>query len=432
MNTVEVWIDADIAPLTRVGTLEHDRGTVRFDHDPHWIDASFGFALAPGLPLQRGSFFPPKSMPLLGALLDAAPDRWGQALMDRREVLLARAESRRVRALHPWDYLLGVHDATRMGALRFLDPRTGAFIADGHPPAPPFARLREIEALAVALSRDAEAEGDDAAAWLTMLIAPGSSLGGARPKGCVTDTDGAQWLAKFPAADDRHDVGAWEWTSNRLAEACGITVPVSRLCRFSRHHTFCASRFDRTADRRRHVASAMTLLERSDGAGGSYPELAELVSNLGTTGTVGRDLEQLFRRALFNVMTGNRDDHLRNHAFIREVDGWRLAPAFDLTPAPDKPSHVLALDEADATPRVETVLETHDYYRLGAEQALGIARGIATVVATWPTVAKKAGISGTGQASMSPAFDAHTAWWSDGGGIWVPKSRRKSRLHRPG
>lgn len=174
MNTVEVWIDADIAPLTRVGTLEHDRGTVRFDHDPHWIDAPFGFALAPGLPLQRGSFFPPKSMPLLGALLDAAPDRWGQALMDRREVLLARAESRRVRALHPWDYLLGVHDATRMGALRFRDPTTGAFIADGHPPAPPFARLREIEALAIALSRDAEVDADDASAWLTMLIAPGS------------------------------------------------------------------------------------------------------------------------------------------------------------------------------------------------------------------------------------------------------------------
>ena len=432
MNAAEVWIDADFAPLKQVGVLEHDRGTVRFTYHPAWIDAPFGFALAPSLPLQRGAFYPPQGLPLHGALLDAAPDRWGQTLMDRREVLQARAETRRVRALHAWDYLLGVHDATRMGALRLRDPASGAFIADDHPPAPPMARLREIEAIALAISRDAEAEGDAAAAWLSMLIAPGSSLGGARPKGCVTDTDGTQWLAKFPAADDRHDIGAWEGVLNRLAAGCGITVPESRLLKFSRHHTFCAARFDRTTDRRRHVASAMTLLDRPVGAGGSYPELAELVSNLGAPGEVDADLEQLFRRTLFNVMTGNRDDHLRNHAFVRAAEGWRLSPAFDLTPSADKATHVLALDEADPTPRVEIVLATHDYYRLAADQALELARQIATVVATWPTEAATAGIGATGQAAMSPAFEAHTTWWTEGSGNWRPAPRRARTARRPG
>jgi len=168
--------------------------------------------------------------------------------------------------------------------------------------------------------------------------------GTAQPEANFVEANGSLWIAKFPAKDDRYDVGAWELVARNLAHRAGIWMPEAQGLRLTdRHLTYCAKRFDRegqVADAsRRMFSSAMTLLEYIDGeAGGSYLDLAEFISNQGTQGHVDSDLEQLFRRVLFNIRVGNRDDHLRNHGFIRTATGWRLAPAYDSNPTQARPT----------------------------------------------------------------------------------------------
>src|SRR5262249_10553640 len=204
--------------------------------------------------------------------------------------------------------------------------------------------------------------------WLKVLVAPGASLGGARPKASFTETNGSLWIAKFPARDDTRDVGAWEAVAQRLAARAGIDGPASELRRFSgHHHTFCVKRFARPGDRRRFYASAMAMLRKDQSEGTSYLDLAEFVRTRGARDHIESDLEQLFRRVAFNVAIGNRDDHLRNHGFILNVSGWRLAPAFDLNPNIDCDHHVLNLDESDNRPALATVIETSEWYALSKD-----------------------------------------------------------------
>jgi serine/threonine-protein kinase HipA len=194
-------------------------------------------------------------------------------------------------------------------------------------------------------------------------VAPGASLGGARPKASYVETDGSLWMAKFPARDDTRDVSAWEALARQLAARAGIEVAASQLRRFSgEYHTFCIQRFDRSGDRRRFYASAMAVLRKDQSEGTSYLELAEFVQARGAKDRIASDLEQLFRRVAFNVAIGNRDDHLRNHGFLLTPTGWRLAPAFDLNPNTDRADHVLNIDESDNRPNLATVIETSEWY----------------------------------------------------------------------
>jgi len=413
-NVLEVWLDCDLAPACQVGTLAHDRGQIRFRYERAWLVQPQAFALDPDLSLDDAPFFPKPETGNFGVFLDSAPDRWGQTLMKRREALQAKDEQRPPRNLYAWDYLIGVQDLTRQGALRFRLAGTQVFLGDETMAAPPVTTLRELEAVAYELS---SRRIDDLGAlrqWLAVLVAPGASLGGARPKANFTEADRSLWIGKFPARDDDRDVGAWESVVHRLAVQAGITVPPVKLVRLNNDfHTFCVQRFDRTQGTRRFYASAMTLLRKDHSEGTSYLELAQFLRAHGDGAHVAADLEQLFRRVAFNVAVGNRDDHLRNHGFVLGVDGWRLAPAFDVNPNTDKAEHVLNIDDTDNRPSLHTVVATAAFYGLTPDRASQVVHEVAHAVDGWQDAARRAAISRADIELTAIAFAAHTAYRSN-------------------
>jgi len=314
--------------------------------------------------------------------------------MKRREVVEAREQCRAPKTLEAWDFLLGIQDCTRMGALRFSQPSTESFLANESRSAPPVARIAELQAVAWELTRRKQDDFDELREWLKVLVAPGSSLGGARPKANLVDEAGNLWIAKFPSADDDSDVALWEMLLHELAVACDIVVPEARLIKIGNgYHTFMVKRFDRVGSSRRFFASAMTMTGSQDTEDASYLELAEFISTWGDPDFIADDLAALFARVVFNVATANRDDHLRNHGFIRTPGGWRLAPAFDLNPSFKKTEHVLALDLYTRQPNMAVLLETAKFYRLGVEQAQAIIKRTEKLVAGWKTRARKLGLS---------------------------------------
>lgn len=394
-DRVAVYLDAaELGERRSVGTLAReragDRSVVSFAYEPGWIASPTAFPLDPSLPLYEGEQY---RTDLPGVFADAAPDRWGRTLFERREALLARRDGRKPARLDEWDFLTGVDDRTRMGALRISNLDSDAFLADGALPIPPLARLRELEHWARELEEGLSEEMSEEARWLAMLVAPGSSLGGARPKANFHD-EGALWIAKFPSREDRHDVGAWEYVAARLAAAAGIEVPEIRLLRLgAAHRTYCSRRFDRVGSKRRLYASAMTLIGKRDNDDASYLDIARAIVEVGDPATIADDLDQLFRRLVFNVLTGNRDDHLRNHGFLRTAGGWRLAPAFDVNPSPAKLEHSLAIDEAVRTPDLELARATARYYRLSRARVEETIAEVSRAVAAWPALAREAGLS---------------------------------------
>ena len=388
--------DASLGLASRVGTLyRHETRTdlpASFAYDLAWLRSAHRFVLDPRLGLWEGEQHPPADVPAFGVFMDSAPDRWGRLLMERREAVVARREARPVRQLQEVDFLLGVNDETRTGALRFCTPE-GTFLANAPMAAPPVTHLRELASIAWRIEEPGIELLPEYERWLAMLLAPGTSLGGARPKANFRPGDGSLWIAKFPAREDRYDVERWEYVLHCLAAAAGIDVPPATLEPLGEYGTFCVQRFDRHAGDRRMYASAMTLLERKDGdRDTSYVELAEFLANHGAKGAVDADLAQLFRRVVFNVMAANRDDHLRNHGFLLTSTGWRLSPAFDVNPNPAKSEHALRLDEGSALPHLDLVLRTAPYYRLRTDDAVRIVNDVRVQVARWREVAAQVGV----------------------------------------
>lgn len=415
LTTVEVLYDdherdgpVPVGRLLRDVIRSGDR--LSFVYDEGWFGADGCFQLDATLPLHAGRHFMGSEGgvdALAPAFDDCCPDRWGKILMKRREAMRAKAENRRIRGLRSWDYLLGSPDAARMGALRMRDPGSGRWLDDSALAAPPVTRLAELEAVARAVDsgRDLAAEEQ---AWLRQLIAPGASLGGARPKSGFAGVDGQLWLAKFPGADDEYDVGRWEFITWQLARQAGISMPDARLLRLSANgHTFAARRFDRDdRGRRIHYASAMTLLNAPDSEGVSYRDIADEIGLSGAPGAIADDLEQLFRRVIFNILVGNRDDHLRNHGFLRMEGGWRLSPAFDVNPNPHKDVHVLGIAGDDPAPDAGGALADHRHYRLTKARAGEIADQVREAVAGWRTVAKAARAPAAEIDLMEPVIDS--------------------------
>ena len=411
-GSLEVWLDADLLPAAlQVGVLTHDRGQVRFSYQDAWLRHPLRFALDPDLSLDSGNFHPSPDQGNFRVFDDSSPDRWGQTLMKRREALDAKDEGRAPRVLHAWDFLIGVQDFTRQGALRFRRSGETEFLASHRLPAPPVTRLRELEAVARELSGKRFDDLNALRRWLQMLVAPGASLGGARPKANFAEADGSLWIAKFPARDDERDIGAWEGIVHWLAANAGIDVPPCKLLRLSKdHHTFCVRRFDRAAGKRRFYASAMALLRKDRSEGSSYLEIAEFLQQQGAQGHVKQDLAQLFRRVVFNVAVGHRDDHLRNHGFMLTATGWRLAPAFDLNPIVDKAEHVLNIDASDNRPDLGTVIETAGWYQLTAAQATTIVDQVLSVTRPWRSAASRAGIARADVEQTAVAFEQTDAF----------------------
>jgi serine/threonine-protein kinase HipA len=384
-----------------------------FAYAPQWLALPQAQALDPALQLFTGPQYLPEDQPNFSLFLDSAPDRWGRLLMLmlRREAALARQEDRRERPLLESDYLLGVFYGHRMGGLRFKTDPSGPFLNDNRAmAAPPWTSLREIEYASLQLERADAPQDPDYLKWLFMLVAPGSSLGGARPKASVVDERGQLWIAKFLSGQDEHDVGAWEAVVNELAQDAGLRVATGRAQRFnSRHHTYLSQRIDRTATgERRYFASAMTLLGYQAGTyhqdGASYPELAGLLVQQGAH--VAQDLTELWRRIVFNICVSNTDDHLRNHGFLLTPQGWQLAPAFDLNSIRYGQGLKLNISETDNVLDLDLARELAPYFRLTAAQAESVLAQVVMAVQQWPAVASRYQLSRTEQEVMAGAFTA--------------------------
>lgn len=411
-RTIEVyadWIGLDSA--TRLGTLsvQAPRGkeVFSFEYDATWLRRDDNRILDPDLRFYKGPQYAGSGKPNFGLFLDSSPDRWGRVLMRRREAILARKEGRAPRRLGEADYLLGVYDKNRMGALRFKVPGSEAYqSSDAAMATPPWSTLRDLEYASFLVEHEEDDEKLDP--WLAMLIAPGSSLGGARPKASVVDEKGELWIAKFPGKNDERDWGAWEMLVAELASAAGIEMSECRLDSFSkRGSTFLTKRFDRIGEGRIHFASAMTLLGRKDGddaaAGASYLELAEFIMRSGSRPDA--DLRELWKRIVFSIAVSNTDDHLRNHGFLLDAKGWRLSPAYDINPSPDSAGLSLAIDEHDNSLDFGLALSVAPYFRLSKPEALSTMEAIRGVASTWRDRAKALGIRKPEIERMQGAFE---------------------------
>jgi serine/threonine-protein kinase HipA len=367
--------------------------------------------LDPRIGLFDGHQYPQQGRESFGMFADSSPDRWGRMLMKRRleREIRAGATATNTR-LFESDYLLGVHDSYRVGALRFRAEDSGPFLDNREGmAAPPLIQLRELEAASTALERDTDNTAVDGDQWLRMLIAPGGSLGGARPKASVVDKQGHLWIAKFPSVRDDYNVGAWELIVNTLAKAGGLRVAQGEASRYaSEHHCFRVKRFDRTdTGRRLHFASAMTLTGHVDGedatTGVSYLELARVLINQGAQ--TNEDLRELWSRIVFNMLVSNTDDHLRNHGFLLVPGkGWRLSDAYDINPNPDGQGLKLNVSEADNALDLDLARSVAAYFRVQRNDAEEIIQRLRNVVGQWPKLATSLKISAREQERLAPAF----------------------------
>jgi serine/threonine-protein kinase HipA len=390
---LKVWLDDPaFGPLQQIGTL-HKVGYdgVRFAYTATWLANPVAFKLDPALTLDANDFFPKDSN--FGVFMDSCPDRWGQVLMQRRETIEAKEAERTKLTLGAWEFLCGVQDHTRMGALRFSAEDDAIFLAHELLAAPPMSSLAELQAVALELTRKKLDDMSKLKQWLRILVAPGASLGGARPKANLSEAN-QLWIAKFPSADDERDVGIWEKLVHDMADACGIDVPPSRIAQVGHeYHTFMVQRFDRVDGARKFFTSAMTLLNKTDKDEASYIDLAQFIAEQGSASHIAADLKQLFRRVAFNIAVANRDDHLRNHGFMRTLSGWRLSKAYDMNPSVKKPDHVLGINEGLHEPSLRNLLETALYYDLREPEAMQVIDEVLAVVATWRSRARALHIS---------------------------------------
>ncbi|GAO27690.1 type II toxin-antitoxin system HipA family toxin [Geofilum rubicundum] len=390
-------------------TLSRGKEIFSFEYDKGWLQSDFAQIIDPDLQLFEGAQYLNDEKSNFGIFLDSSPDRWGRVLMMRKEAAIARKENRRAKTLTESDYLLGVYDGNRMGGLRFKKEPDGAFLDDDEAmAAPPFAALRDLEHASLQLEKVNAPDDPEYLKWLNMLMAPGSSLGGARPKANIQNVDGGLWIAKFPSQNDQQDMGAWEMLAYRLAVQSGIDMAPSRIQKFSHHqHTFLTQRFDRqTAGSRIHFASAMTLLGYTDGTdyhdGVSYLELLEFIMQNGAD--VDNDLKKLWSRIVFNVCISNTDDHLRNHGFLLTDSGWILSPAYDINPTPNGTGLKLNISENDNALDLDLVKEVAPYFRLKEKEVNVIIHTIQQNVAQWEQIARDLGISRNEMEWMKNAF----------------------------
>lgn len=401
------WVALEGATL--LGTLRssviRNRENFSFSYQNDWLRSNIAQQIDPELKLYAGEQYTNNDSNFR-VFLDSCPDRWGRVLMQRREAVLARDEKRRPKPLREIDYLLGVHDMYRMGALRFKKNSEGDFLDNNNAlAAPPIASLKELEYAAQQIEQNIDLDNPEYRQWLNMLMSPGSSLGGARPKSCVVDENNELWLAKFPSKHDDYDIGAWEYVTYHLALGAGINMSPCQIHKFnSDHHTFLTKRFDRTTTGRLHFSSAMTQLEYFDGEeGASYLELAEFLTVNGSN--TQEDLAQLWRRIVFNIAVSNCDDHLRNHGFIYKDQGWILSPAYDINPVNTATGLHLNISEYDNTLDFELAMEVVNYFQLTENKALKIKEEVVSSVKKWAEVASAIGINQQEQQFMAPAFN---------------------------
>jgi len=377
-----------------------------FEYDKDWLKSKEQLLLDPDIQFFGGPQYP-NNKENFGVFLDSMPDTWGRTLMKRRAAQQANVKGKKANTLYEIDYLLGVYDESRMGALRFKTERNGLFLDNNElNPTPPWSSVRELQEAAKNFEND---EGsDEAKNWLAVLMAPGSSLGGARPKANILDENKELWIAKFPSKNDTIDKAAWEYLAHLLAIEAGIQMAPSKMEKISgSFNTFFTKRFDREKSSRIHFASAMTMTGNTEETirdnPASYLELAVFIQNHGIA--INEQLEQLWRRIVFNIAISNTDDHLRNHGFILTNQGWIVSPAYDLNPSIDKDGLALNIDMNNNALDYDLARSVGEYFRLDKKQMDKIIQEVLAAVSTWQKVSKQIGIPSKEQSLMSKAFN---------------------------
>lgn len=401
-----VYVDLDGQPAL-VGRLwarmRKGRDSASFEYDEEWLQRPDRFALEPALQLGSGPFHTPADKPMFGAIGDSVPDRWGRVLMRRAERRRAERAGETPRTLREIDYLLMVNDEARQGALRFaLEPGGPFLAASDATPIPPLAELPRLLSAAEHVVGDSDSDED-----LRLLLAPGSSLGGARPKASVRDRDGHLAIAKFPHKDDEIDAVRWEAVALSLAEKTGIPVPQWRMETVAKKSILLLRRFDRADGVRVPFLSAMSMLGANDNETRSYLEFVDALRQYGAAPK--SDMHMLWRRIVFSVLISNTDDHLRNHGFLYDgPDGWRLAPAYDLNPVPvDIKPRVLAtaIDLDDGTASLDLALNVAGYFELDEAQTREIVKEVGQAVSSWREEAAHLGLASGQIDRMASAFE---------------------------
>jgi serine/threonine-protein kinase HipA len=404
----EVLVYVDLGGTPRLAgrlwsRMRKNRESATFEYDKGWLERPNRFSLEPALEVGPGPFHTATDKALFGTIGDSAPDRWGRVLMRRAERRRTASEGGPPRTLAEIDYLLMVNDEARQGALRFAEREGGPFLADGATtPIPPLIELPRLLSAA-----EHVADEDDTDEDLRLLLAPGSSLGGARPKASVRDRDGTLAIAKFPHKGDEINVVRWEAVALSLAEKAGIPVPERRLETIAGKPVLVLRRFDRTGATRVPFLSAMSMLGARDNEARSYLEIADALRQYGAAPK--EDRRALWRRIVFSILISNTDDHLRNHGFLYSgPDGWRLAPAYDLNPVPaDIKPRVLttAINEDDGTASLDLAMEVADYFELTPSQAHEIAAQVGRAVSSWREEAAHHGLTRSEIERMASAFE---------------------------
>ena len=411
-DKTDIWVYADwkgmISPKC-IGILSAQQAKGRkafgFSYDADWISSQEQLLLDPDIAWYSGQQYP-NGKENFGVFLDSMPDTWGRTLMKRRAALNAKEQGKPAPLLYDIDFLLGVHDLSRMGALRFRREPDGDFL-DNDPvsPTPPWASIRELQYGAKMIESNEDTV--EVRKWLAMLMAPGSSLGGARPKANILDEHGHPWIAKFPSKNDTIDKGAWEYLAYRLAVDSGIDMAESRLEHIAGpYHTFFTKRFDRDKQDRIHFASAMTMTGKNEelirDETPSYLDIVEFIQFSGTQ--IEENLHQLWRRMVFNILISNTDDHLRNHGFILTNKGWRLSPAYDITPSIDKEGLALNIDMDNNALDIDLARSVGAYFRLGKKEMDIIIDEVKSGISGWKKIATEVGIPRSEQTLMAAAF----------------------------
>ena len=411
-----VYVDLDGAPhlMGRLwARVRKYKESATFEYDPAWLQHPARFSLEPALQPGPGPFHTPADTPMFGAIGDSAPDRWGRALMRRMERRRAERAGTAPRTLQEIDYLLLVDDEARQGALRFAEREGGPFLREeGVKRIPPLVDLPELLSAAEHVMEDKDTEED-----MRLLFAPGSSLGGARPKASVIEKDGHLAIAKFPLKDDEINTVVWEAVALALAARAGIAVPENRIEIIAKKPVMLLRRFDREGARRIPFLSAMSMLGAKDNETRSYLEIVDALRRHGAAPKA--DMEALWRRLVFNVLISNTDDHLRNHGFLYAgQEGWRLSPAYDMNPVPtDIKPRILstAINEDDNTASLALALEVAPYFELDDKKARAIAKEVATAVSKWRDEAARHNLTKNEIDRMASAFEHEDLRQANGG-----------------
>ncbi len=403
MSNIEVFLDA-YGQLRRVGLLRRHAGArrerVTYEHDPAWLASPDAFQFDPTLPLVRGPISTPDNKEMFGTLGDSAPDTWGRELMRRKERRAAEHEGRPPRTMHESDYLLGVSDETRLGALRFRFEGETEFQAPQTRGVPTTVALGALLQASQRILRGDETDED-----LLLIFAPGSSLGGARPKASVFDQHGNLSIAKFPKETDRYSISRWEAIALDMARDSGITTIEYDLASSQHGPIFITRRFDRIDGARIPFTSAMAMTEHDDGDDdGSYLEIIDAFADQGAD--PARDRAELFRRIAFSILISNTDDHLRNHGFLWSGRrGWTLSPCYDLNPVADGPRILKTrINFDDATASLRLLQDVAEYFvRPGDGDQ--IIRDCAAVVRNWRAYAQRRHAPAAEIERMAAAFE---------------------------